>query len=57
MLGLDLRDYDDDGNVFEAPWSSYDGADPLRFRNAAMEALAREDRDQFGDWVLVTWTT
>jgi hypothetical protein len=55
VLGLDLRDYDDDGTFFESPWSSYDGGDPRRSQDAAMEALARKDRDQFGEWVLITW--
>ena len=52
-LGLDLRDYDGDGALFEVPWSVYDGADPVEARDAALRALARAELP--GDWVLITW--
>lgn len=53
VLGLDLRDYDDDGTFIEVAWSVYNGADPVEARQAALEALAREGLP--GDWALITW--
>ncbi|CAI9408380.1 hypothetical protein HIDPHFAB_01067 [Nocardioides sp. T2.26MG-1] len=53
VLGLDIRDYDDDGTFLEVAWSVYDGADPFEARDAALGALAREELP--GDWALITW--
>lgn len=41
VLGLDMRDYDDDGTFLEIAWSVYNGADPVEAREAALEALER----------------
>ena len=54
-LGLDLRDYGDDGSFLEVPWSVYEGADPVEARDAALRALARAELP--GDWALITWRT
>lgn len=53
VLGLDMRDYDDDGTFLETAWSVYDGGDPVEAREAALGALARADLP--GDWTLITW--
>jgi len=53
VLGLDMRDYDDDGTFLETAWSVYKGADPVEAREAALAAIAREDLP--GDWALITW--
>lgn len=55
VLGIDVRDYDDDGNFFEIAWSAYGSpeADPHRAHMAALQALRREDLP--GDWILITW--
>ena len=53
VLGLDMRDYEDDGTFLEVAWSVYNGADPVEAREAALEALAREELP--GDWALITW--
>lgn len=53
VLGLDMRNYDDMGNFLEVPWSVYEGTDPLEARDAALQALARDELP--GDWVLITW--
>jgi hypothetical protein len=53
VLGLDLRNYSDDGSFYEIAWSSYDGADVLAARDSALLALSRADLP--GDWVLITW--
>jgi hypothetical protein len=53
VLGLDLRDYGDDGSFLEIAWSVYEGADPVEAREAALRALAREELP--GDWALITW--
>lgn len=52
-LGLDLRDYCEDGAFVEVAWSVYEGADPVEARDAALRALARAELP--GDWVLITW--
>ena len=53
VLGMDLRDYDDDGTFLETAWSVYNGADPVDAREAALEALTRDEPP--GDWTLITW--
>jgi hypothetical protein len=53
VLGLDVRDYDDDGSFVEIAWSVYDGADPLEACDAALRALERDELP--GDWALITW--
>ncbi|PVG83489.1 hypothetical protein DDE18_09450 [Nocardioides gansuensis] len=53
VLGLDMRDYDDDGSFVEIAWSVYEGADPVEAREAALRALARDELP--GDWALITW--
>ena len=53
VLGLDVRDHEQDGTVREVAWSSYGGTDPVEAREAALAALARHDLP--GDWALVTW--
>lgn len=40
LLGLDLRDYDDDGSGLEVPWSVYEGEDPVEARIAALRVSA-----------------
>lgn len=53
VLGLDIREYYEDGSFLEIPWSVYEGADPVASRDAALQALAREQVP--GEWVLITW--
>jgi len=53
VLGLDVRDYDEDGSFLEVPWSVYEGSDPVAACDAALLALASEELP--GEWVLVTW--
>jgi hypothetical protein len=53
VLGLDVRDYDEDGTFLEVAWSVYEGEDPSAARDAALHALARDGLP--GEWVLVTW--
>lgn len=53
VLGLDMRDCEDDGTFFEVAWSVYNGSDPVEAREAALGALAREELP--GDWALITW--
>ena len=53
VLGLDMRDYDDDGTFLEIAWSVYNGADPVEAREAAAEALGRDGLP--GEWALITW--
>ena len=58
ILGLDLRDYADDGSFVEIAWSSFqpEGADAVEGgRRDALTALRRPELP--GSWVLVTWTT
>ena len=55
VLGLDMRDYDDDGSFLEIAWSVYNGSDPVEARDAALGALARDEIP--GDWALITWRT
>jgi len=56
VLGLDLRQYAEDGTFFEYAWSIYDepgGGNAERARQHALAALERDDLP--GTWVLVTW--
>ncbi len=56
VLGLDLREYDDQGNFFETAWSDYRPSgnnDVEEARTAALAALRRPDRS--GNAVLITW--
>lgn len=53
VLGLDVRDYDEDSSFLEIAWSVYEGADPVEACDAALGALARDELP--GDWVLITW--
>jgi hypothetical protein len=56
ILGLDLREYDNDGRFFETAWSAFEPTgsnDVERGRSAALAALARPDRT--GNAVLITW--
>jgi hypothetical protein len=53
VLGLDIRDYDNDGTFLEIAWSVYNGADPFEARVAALDALARDGLP--GEWALITW--
>lgn len=53
VLGLDVRDYDEDGSFVEVAWSVYDGSDPVEARDAALATLAANDLP--GDQVLITW--
>jgi hypothetical protein len=53
VLGLDVREYDEDGSFLEVAWSVYEGTDPIAARDAALGALSRGGLP--GDWILVTW--
>lgn len=56
ILGLDLRDYAEDGSFAEVAWSDFRPTgtnDVERSMMAARDALARPDR--VGDAVLITW--
>jgi len=56
ILGLDLREYDDEGRFFEIAWSDYTPTGPGDAeggRQAAISALSRPDL--FGNAVLITW--
>ena len=53
VLGLDMRDYNDEETFLEIAWGVYDGADPAEAREAALGALARDELP--GDWALITW--
>ncbi len=53
VLGLDVRDYDEDGRYFEHAWSLFDGDDVEEARAAALAALNRPCLP--GGWVVVTW--
>lgn len=53
VLGLDVRDYDEDRRFVEVAWSVYEGAEPIEARDAALAALERGHLP--GKWVLVTW--
>lgn len=56
ILGLDMREYDNDGRFFERPVSAYEPAgsnDVEPARQAALEALQR-GRD-LGNAVLINW--
>jgi hypothetical protein len=64
ILGLDLqRDYDD-GGVMELAWSSFvpdresdDESSVNASLQAAIEALARDDRPSDFEWVRVVWAS
>jgi hypothetical protein len=53
VLGVDMRDHDDDGTFIEVAWSVYIGADPGEAREAALRAPARDALP--GEWALITW--
>jgi hypothetical protein len=53
VLGIDVRDYEEDGSFVEVAWSDYSGADPVEAREDALRALARDELP--GDWALITW--
>jgi hypothetical protein len=53
VLGLDVRDYDEDGRFFEIAWSVYWGAEPVEACESALHALGGDDVP--GEWVLITW--
>ena len=53
VLGLDVREYDEDGSFLEVAWSVYEGTDPIAARDAALGALSRGGLP--GDWILFTW--
>jgi hypothetical protein len=61
ILGLDVRRFDEDGGIWETAWSSFEPGglnheeDVRAGRDAALEALARPDAREYGDWILVTW--
>ena len=61
ILGLDVR-FQDDQFTRETAWSAFEPArvehdeDVLAGRDAALEALARPDTREYGDWILITWT-
>ena len=64
VLGLDIREYDDDERFIEYAWSavkSFDGTDDVdQGRNEALAALHRAVTDEFvkpESWVLVAWAT
>jgi hypothetical protein len=63
ILGLDVRQYFDDGTFIEAPWSAFEphrddpALDADRGRQAALNSLLRleaADLDEY-EWVLITW--
>ena len=58
VLGLDVRDYNDDGTFIENAWSVFEptGApnDPEIARQQAQSALMRPDLP--GDVIVVTWS-
>ncbi|HEU5043420.1 MAG TPA: hypothetical protein VFT75_04725 [Nocardioidaceae bacterium] len=53
VLGVDMRDYNDDGTFVEVAWSVYEGTDPVEARTTAQQALGRDALP--GDWALITW--
>lgn len=57
VLGLDVRDYSEDGTFFEIAWSSFEPTgspdDPKNAREQARSALMRPNLP--GDVILVTW--
>jgi hypothetical protein len=68
ILGLDVRRHDDQGHTWETPWSDFSRTDDYRngtgdeaerVENSplhALQALAREDTPEFGDWILISWS-
>ena len=61
ILGLDVRFQDDQFTTRETAWSDVRPArvdretDVRAGREAALEALARPDVREHGDWILITW--
>jgi hypothetical protein len=68
ILGLDVRRHDTDGGIWETAWSDFSATDGYRqgrvgddsilvetSRVHALQALAREDTSEFGDWILISW--
>ena len=51
VLGLDVRDYADDGTFLEVAWSVYNGADATVARDAALGALERDELPAIGCWL------
>jgi hypothetical protein len=60
VLGLDVRRQNDQFTM-ETAWSAFEPAhvdrdeDVRAGRVAALEALARSDVREYGDWILITW--
>lgn len=60
VLGLDVRRQNDEFTL-EVAWSAFEPTradheeDVRAGRDAALEALARPDVREFGDWILITW--
>jgi hypothetical protein len=60
VLGLDVRRQNDQFTQ-ETAWSAFEPAcvdrraDVRAGREAALEALARADVREYGDWILITW--
>jgi hypothetical protein len=60
VLGLDVRRQNEEFTQ-ETAWSAFDPAgldheeDVRAGRDAALEALARPDVREYGDWILITW--
>lgn len=66
ILGLEIREYQDDGMFYQIAWSSFetndDPTDVELGRRNALEALVRENDFSEGllraeNWVCVTWAT
>ncbi len=53
VLGLDIRDYQNDGTFIEVPWWSYTGSAVEEARIFALSVLRQDDLP--GNWVLITW--
>jgi hypothetical protein len=60
VLGLDVRRQNDEFTQ-ETAWSAFEPAgadheeDVRAGRDAALQALARPDAREYGDWILITW--
>jgi hypothetical protein len=62
ILGLDVRQVDNDERIREVAWSSFNPPSSddrstalVAARDAALEALRRPDTHEFGDRILITW--